>query len=401
MALSQRSAAAGFGAPPASAQLPRQPLIERTEQLIGAALGGRSDALFVREPLIDPVYPATSDADVLAFADVDELVPERLNLPAAPGTLPIDVIWLPRGLLSDPQAMARQGLMLHRLATARPLCDAEGVARKLQADIAAATYRPEARAARIDGFFDMGFLTVREIGVTRDMPAVALFWLHMTMAAALAAAAEALDLFCPNVYTRPLDSLRAIEAGTGWRWRDRLVRALRLDGDIAAAIGDLRRLHDIVIPRYPAPQWPATMRASTRAEYVYFGNREELSWRIAVAHEMAAAGDAPAALHYLRFWGYSLARMPMVHESAAEGRSVSFMRPERAVGPALRRLCPELVEPLHDLLADGSTGRDTVDAALAVARDLRQDVVTLLRDRGIVHAEPKPWIPHGEDAGVP
>ena len=378
----------------ASSPAEGQSVIESTERLIVAALSNRAAAIFVREPFVDARYPQTSDADVLAFADVDVLVPERINLPPSDASLPIDVIWLPRPLLTNAPELARQGLLLHRLATSRILFDGSGEAARQQAAVFAAMHEPAVRAARIDGFFEMGFLAVREIGVTWALPSVALFWLHTAAAAMLAAGAEALGLLCPNVYTRPFDCLQAIEAQTGWRWRDRLVEALRLDADPQAAIARLPELRDTVVRRFPAPEWPPAMRGTTRAEYGYFGNRDELAWRIAVAREMTAAGDAAAAMHYLRFWAYSLARIPMVWESAGEGRNVSFMRPERAVGPALRRLCPEIVPMLDAILAGDAIGRAEVEAALTVVMALRADVLALLRDHGVTHADPKPWAPH-------
>jgi len=381
--------------PPADEQC----VIASTERLIVAALSSRAAAIFVREPFFDARYPRTSDADVLAFADGDVLVPERMNLPPAEGTLPVDVIWLPRPLLAAAPALAGQGLVLHRLATSRLLHDADGMAARQQAAVLAAMREPGAQAARVEGFFEMGFLAVREIGVTWDLPSFALFWLHMAAAATLAAGADALGLFCPNVYTRPFDALRDVEAATGWRWRDRLVGALRLDADPEeAAIARLPALRDTVARRFPVPDWPPAMRETTRAEYGYFRDADELAWRIAVAREMTAAGDTAAAMHYLRFWAYCLARVPMVWEAAAAGRHVSFMRPERAVGPALRRICPEIIAPVDAILAGDGIGRADVEAALAVVMALRADVLALLHDRGVRLADPKPWAPYRANA---
>ncbi len=71
------------------------------------------------------------------------------------------------------------------------------------------------------------------------------------------------------------------------------------------------------------------MRAVTRAEYAYTLDARELDWRIQVAEEMADDGFPEAALYYLRFWAYSLARIPMVWQSALEGKDIPFLRPER------------------------------------------------------------------------
>jgi len=220
----------------------------------------------------------------------------------------------------------------------------------------------------------------------------------MAAAAMLAAGADALGLFCPNVYTRPFDALRDVEAATGWRWRDRLVGALRLDADPEAAIARLPALRETVVRRFPVPDWPPAMRETTRAEYGYFPDADEVTWRIAVAREMTAAGDTAAAMHYLRFWAYCLARVPMVWEAAAAGRHVSFMRPERAVGPALRRICPEIIAPVDAILAGEGIGCAEVEAALAVVMALRADVLALLHDCGVRLADPKSWAPHRASA---
>jgi hypothetical protein len=372
--------------------------VAHTRQRILDLLGGRATAIFVREPFIDPRCPDTSDADVLAFGTVDSLLPERLNLPAAAGTLPIDVIWLPQALLADPARLAAEGLLPHRLATSTLLLDRDGTAAAAYADVRTAMEQPPARAARIGGFMQMGFLAVREIGVTWDFPPLALFWLHTAFAAATAAWCDASGRLCPNVYTRPFDSLRRIPEAARENWDTRIVTALRLDTDPESLIPLLRTLHEIVAGRFPEPQWPGEMRGTTRAEYVYFLDRAELEWRIAVAQEMIRRGDTAQAVYYLRFWAYSLARMPMVHQCARQGRDVSFMRPERAMGPALRELCAELVEPLALILAAATTA-DDVRAGLEVLSALRARALDVSAGQGLALGALPAWIPFEKDRG--
>jgi hypothetical protein len=364
-----------------------------TRQSIIERLAPRAAALFVREPLIDTRYPASSDADVIAFAEVDGLLPERFNLPPVDGHPPIDVIWLPQVLLRDPAAFAAQGLLPHRLLSSTLLFDRDGGAAAAQRAVGEAMTAPPIQARRIQGFMEMGYLTVREIGVTWECPALALFWLHIAFAAAVTAAADALGMRCPNIYTRPFDYVDALPAELFGSDHARLAQALQLDIDAASLIAPLRALHETVASGFPEPAWPDEMRGTTRAEYRYFRDRAELEWRIAVAREMIERGAHRAAAYYLRFWAYSLARIPMVWQCAQEKRDVSFVRPERAVKPALNRLCPPALQRLETILAQPATDPGHVHAALSVIGGLREQVVSLLRRRGLPVDGLKPWIP--------
>jgi len=375
-------------------------IVNRTRARIIEMIGGEAAAIFVREPFIDPRCPQTSDADVLAFGDVDSLLPVRLNLPATPGTLPIDVIWLPRALLADSQRFAAEGLLPHRLVTSALLQDRNGEAEAAHRRVRVAIEQPQARAARIAGFMQMGFLAVREIGVTWDFPAMALFWLHTAFAAATAALCDAAGQLCPNVYTRPFDNLRSLPEPLRENWDARITGALRLNVDPESLIPVLRELHGTIARRFPEPSWPAAIRGTTRAEYVYFLDPAELEWRISVAREMAARGDAVQAAYYLRFWAYSLARVPMVHQCAQQGRDVSFMRPERAMAPALQELCVDIIDPLSAILAAATLTADDVRDALAVVTALRVHAVDVAAGRGLMPGALQPWIPF-EKGGDP
>jgi hypothetical protein len=367
---------------------------QATREAIVRLLGDRASSLFVREPLIDARYPMTSDADVIAFAGVDSLLPERLNLPSADGSLPIDVIWLPDNMLHDPAVFAGQGVLPHRLVTSTLLLDRDGSAARRQQAVCDAMWTPSIHARRIRGFMEMGFLTVQEIGVTWDCPAVALFWLHIAFAASITACADALGVLSPNVYTRPFDYADSLpDEGLG-DWIERLAHVLQLDVEPTSLIAPLRELHEVVASGFPEPAWPSEMRGTTRAEYRYFRERAELEWRIGVAREMIARGDHRAATYYLRFWAYSLARIPMVWQCAQENRDVSFVRPERAVSPALRKLCPPALELLATILAKPATDTDDVTGALAVIKGFREHVISIVNNRNIPLGEIKPWAPY-------
>jgi hypothetical protein len=357
-------------------------------------LGHRPSALFVREPLVDPLYPQTSDADVLAFADVPELLPERLNLPVTDGALPIDVIWLPTSWLHDVRALARQGLIAHRLAGSTLLSDPHGFATGVLQALQEIFWQPDASASRLHGFMEMGHLAVREIGVTRDFPPLALFWLHTAFAAGLCTLTDAAGRLCPNVYTRPIDALRALPRLRALGWERRLIEALRLDRPAQTMIEPLQALYSEVAARFPEPEWPAAMRATTRAEYRYFLAREELDWRIGVAREMIARGENAAAVYYLRFWAYALARIPMVWHCARAGRDVSFVRPERAAGIALREQCPGILPLLETLLAGPSPiDAQELEAAVDTLSNFRRHIVDTVHNVALPDDAFKPWIP--------
>jgi hypothetical protein len=254
-------------------------------------------------------------------------------------------------------------------------------------------YQPHIQAQRIASFLHMGYLTVREIGITWDFPALARFWLQMAYAACAAAICDGIGGLCPNVYTRPFGCVEQIELGAGRSLRPLLVTTLRLDSDPLDLVDPVRRIHRAV-SRFREPDWCPTMPAATRAEYRYFISGDELDWRIGVAREMVERGDPAAAVWYLRFWAYSLARIPIVWNRAQEGVSVSFLRPDRAVGPDLERHCPDILDDIAYVLGDERpvTSADVNDSLEQLYR-LRDWACQFLNKRGLQLPDGKVWRP--------
>ena len=154
-------------------------------------------------------------------------------------------------------------------------------------------------------------------------------------------------------------------------------------------------MHAVISERFPEPQWPAAMRQMTRFEYRYFSSAEELEWRLAVAEEMISRGSPPAAVFYLRFWAYVLARVPMVHQRAREGVDVSFVRPSKAIRPELERLCPEVLRDLSSVLGgDRELGRDDLSRSLEHLDRLRHRTLALLAARGFQLDGLRQWRPY-------
>ena len=220
--------------------------------------------------------------------------------------------------------------------------------------------------------------------MTWDFPGLALFWLQTACAACLAALCDGVHLLCPNIYTRPFDWLRQVEEQYAVQLEGSFIRCLHLETDPLALIAPLRRIHQCVSSRFPEPDWPPSIRSSTRSEYRYFLDQDELDWRIRVAGELAASGDPAAATYYLRFWSYALCRIPMIYRCAQEGRDVSFMRPERAVRPALEADCPEILDDLSSILSGCPpvTVKD-VKISLEMVLEFRELTLSLLETRGI------------------
>jgi hypothetical protein len=375
--------------PAASAvSLPQSLLDQPAVQWLHERLASRTRAAFVRLPLADPECPTMNDLDIVAFGDVESFRPERLR---APDGTAVDLAWYPAGLLGAPQKLAVSGLAAHRLMVSSLLWDHAGDAPQQCAAFDACLHEAAIQSQRIAVFLDMGYLTVREIGVTWDFPALARFWLQMGFAGCVAAMADACGLAAPNVFTRPFGHIETIERISGLAIRACLVDSLRLGAEPAALVAPLRRLHRRVAERFSHPDWPASMRQVTRAEYAYTLPAGELEWRIGVALEMAAQGQTAAAVFYLRFWAYSLARLPMVWHSAAEGRDIAFLRPERPVLPSLLALCPEIVCDLDAIL--GGPG-DDIRGALDQLLKFRQVTLDLMSSRGVMPPLTPEWRPH-------
>jgi hypothetical protein len=121
-------------------------------------LADKADVVLVREPLLDPTYPTTSDLDLLVFAAVDDILPERFQatIDSRPGPL-VDLLWLPKTTLANPETLAGNGLIAHRLLGSRLVYDRTGQAAAQQEAVRLAMTQPDVRQKRLSGFFDMGF----------------------------------------------------------------------------------------------------------------------------------------------------------------------------------------------------------------------------------------------------
>jgi hypothetical protein len=364
------------------------------------AVGSRAVGVLIRNPAVDARFPDTSDLDFIVLADIGDLRSERLHLTAPDGTKTMtDLTWLPWAWVSDPELAATRGWVPHRLLSSDLVWDCGRDIARHCGEIGGHMYRPDIQRKRTGVFLEIGYETVREIGITWDFPALALFWLQMGHAACLAALLDGMRRLCPNVYTRPFDYLDEAERQACPGLRREWIEALHLDDDPTRIVPSLRRIHAIVADKFPEPEWPAGIQAGTRFEYRYWLSREELDWRIEVALEMMRRGDSPAAVFYLRFCAYAIARIPMVHARTAEGRDVSFLRPEKAVLPELQRFVPEIIEDL-DLTLAGTRGldADAIGSSLSMLCIFRDRTLAFLHASGTPALEMKPWAPYQPQA---
>jgi hypothetical protein len=356
-----------------------------------------SDAIvFVRADAHEPDSPITRDLDLLVFDSSDDLCVERVEI-GLNGAPTLDLIRLPAAFLRDPAHLARHGLITHRLLASRLVEASPSSGATAQAAVRELTWQRESQVARIAGFLEMGWLTVREVGVTRDFPALALFWLHMAHAACFAAILDAARRLCPNVYTRPFLYLDELETLLGRQLRAPMVATLALNTDPAGLEQPLRTLQAYVRNHCPEPVWPEEIRSGTRSEYRYWSSPRELAWRIATAREMAAHGNLAGAVFYLRYCAYSLARIAMIHQRVCEGvrQPLSFIRPESAVMPDLRAHHPDILPPLSAVLNGLCPASPSeVDAAVLQVQELREAVLAFVAERNLYIGPMRAWQPH-------
>jgi len=362
-------------------RLPPEPI---TEEILERLRPG-AEALLIRHPAVDHRSPSAPDVDVLGIRREKGLLPERFFLGNGSATVPVDVVWLCRDLVDNPSQFARTGLLPHRLLCSSILYDRNGWMAERWHAIESEMYRPEVWHQRIAGFLQLAADTVREIGITWDFPPLALFWLHIALTACLSAACDGSRRFCPNIYTQPMVYLRDLAHELGVDLEGPFVGTLRLDGEPRRLVAVLRSMHGKIAHRFPEPVWPPGIRQDTRYEYRYFLSQDELELRVAAAEQMIEWGEGPAAVFYLRFWAYALARIPMVHQRTLEGIDVSFLRPEKAVLPDLEKTCPEIVDELGDLLA----GPEPIHVA-----DIQRGLQELTAFRAIISA-------HLSERGIP
>ncbi len=370
--------------------------VEDAIRQVTRAVSPRAVGLLIRDPAVDPRCPDSSDLDFVVLADIAKMRSERLSLVAAgAGPVLADLTWLPWGWVVNPEDAATRGWVPHRLLSSNVVWDEGREIATLCDAIAQHMARPEIQSRRVAVFLDTGFQAVREIGITWDFPALAMFWLHMAHAACLAALADGLHMLCPNIFTRPFDHLDRVELKGHRGLRLRWTEALRLDDELEPLVERLLRCHSLVSRRYPEPCWPASIGEGLRCEYRYWLSPQELAWRICVARELARRGDSAAALFYLRFCAYAVARLPVVHARALEGISVSLLRPEKAMLPDLQRLAPEIIDDLGLMLA-GHRALQASDVRLSLADTLnfRDRVCASLIAQGVPVASLKTWAPY-------
>jgi hypothetical protein len=208
----------------------------------------------------------------------------------------------------------------------------------------------------------------------------------------MASLCDGLKILCPNIFTRPMGWIRQAEQQANLSLEVPFSQALHLETNPLVLIPPLKRIHETVSHRFPEPDWPAGVKPSIRYEYRYFLSSTELNWRIKVARELADRGDPAAATYYLRFWAYALARVPMVHHLAREGRNISFLRPERAVRPALQECCPEIIDDLTEILG-GPITEEEVKHSLEKLLRFRQQTLDFLKERNIHVPMVRDWRP--------
>ena len=358
-----------------------------------AKLAAKADAIFAREPLVDPHCPDTSDIDLLVFGPVDDVLPERFFPGPGSAAPPVDLIWLPTKSLDDPAAFAARGVLPHRLLSSRLVHDRTGGAQRQARLVERHMFEGPVQGRRIAGLLDLGFLTVREIGITWDFPALALFWLHVAYAACLAVIADATRTLCPNVYSRPLDFARPLEERSGLRLTAPCVGALRLGQEPEELAPALRRLQ-AALSRFPEPAWPAGAKSSTRYEYRYFRAREETEWRIRAAAEMGRRGKPENGVFYLRLMAYALARIPGVHADSMRGETPAFLRPPRPMRAELEALCPEVLPDLAWILGGpGPLEAAEVKQALEAVLKLHRETITFVESTTTALPPSRDWVP--------
>lgn len=345
-------------------------------------------AAFLRRRDHDGDTRPDADLDLLVFDDTaDDLLVQRHVDTRRPEAPTLDLLRLPARALEDPGRLASMGLITHRLITSDCVHARDGCALAAADAVAALATTREARAARLASFLELGALTVREIGVTRDWPGLSLFWLHMAHSALLATCLDLHGQWCPNIYTRPLDAARRAEPLLGPGVHDGLVARLLLDRDPAPLARAVADMHAMTRSRCPEPAWPAQVQSATRQEFRYWSASAELQERL------AAAGDGPGAVFYLRYVAYSVLRVAMLHQRAVEGwaQPLPFLRPETEVRPDLARHHPWLL-PLADSVF-GNVSADELDAALQQTLALHSLVSAQCQAQGLAPDTPRQWRP--------
>ena len=338
-------------------------------------------AVLVREPILDEDCPEVSDVDLISIWEKPEELPERITVESRIGRVFVDVLWIPVSKIFDSHEAASYKTLPHLLLNYEYLWARSETVKPIIDCVKLNAFKKDVWARRICHQLSFGDAALEEAQKNLNYPPGALFYLQTAHAYYIIALADCLKRSTMSLLTRPVTKLRQIDSETNSGFEQLLRRNLHLDVEPSVSLIALCRVYNAVAARCAGRQLlGVSMRA--KGHYDYSISALELEYRELVAKALIARGDYGNANFYLRFWGYSLSRCPVVLEEARQGRKPSFYVPFEPFKESILTACPEVLEDMTIILGKGITELDAEEAVKGTAlfKDL---VVKQIEARGI------------------
>lgn len=338
------------------------------------SLRDKSPGVLCRSPLVDHEYPQSSDIDLIAVGNISRLCPERrfVERGQLATSIPVDVLWVPKTLITQPAEHANEGMMAHMVAESMVVWDKDERMTHAYEMICRLRFQPKIWKRRIESLLTFGDRILAEAKKNLDFPPAVLFFLQMCYASYAAALGDALQKRLTNIFTKPMRKIRAMASEVGSWLEESFVQDLRLEVDPEPLFPAMKRIFDHIEARLPSPPKKGSIGEETIREYAYTLSRRELNYRLAVAKEMAEKEDSQNAVFYLRYWGYALSRCPAIHQAASEGKDLPFLRPGEPALRSLEPMCHELIEDFSFLLS--GLDKNQVGDAIQATDDFRERI---------------------------
>ncbi len=336
-----------------------------------------------RKPLIDEDCPEVPEIDLISVWDRTEEYPERMTVLTSLGRVYVDVLWVPISEMIDPLEAAGYRMLPHLLVESEIVWGKPTFVGPLIEEIRVNAYEKSIWEKRLSSQLAFGDSALQEARRNLGFPPAALFFLQTAHAYYMIALGDAMKESVTSLMTKPMTKLRRMDAAADGDLEELLLANLHLDLEPSASIAALKRVHDAVSARCN-PRLVRGMSGRTRGHYEYSLSSLELEYRLAVAEALTRGGDVANANFYLRFWAYSLARCPVVCEEAKQGRNPNFYVPFSALKESLSEACPEIIEPVCQILGDVSRGE--VGESLRGTAVFRELVAEKIMKKGLTPA---------------
>jgi hypothetical protein len=184
-----------------------------------------------------------------------------------------------------------------------------------------------------------------------------------------------------SLLTRPVTKLGHMAAETNCELEPLLRANLHLDVDPSSSLAALRRVYNSVRLRCAGRQLSG-VSVRAKGHFAYSISPLELEYRELVANALIAKKDYPNANFYLRFWGYSLSRCPVVLEEARDGRKPSFYVPFESFKKSVEATCPEILADMEIILGKEVTSLE-VEESINGTILFKKMVFGEIQDRGL------------------